>query len=198
MRHDRKPALLRHFERHVEGCRSRSPAGVAPDPHFDARDQIAVGLDDAHAFAKVEQPEIGALADHHARAEGEDAGKRNVEEGDDAQRRRLDHMAAKTVEIAGPGAAGIDKSCRSALPRHYGRIDAERGPSPIDVRVEIDQAGHDEKPAGIDDFGAAAREIMPDPGHFSVAESNIGRLVAAARRIDDAATSEDQLSHGVH
>jgi hypothetical protein len=107
-------------------------------------------------------------------------------------------MAAKTVEIAGPGAAGIDKSCRSALPRHFGRIDAERGPAPIDVRVEIDQAGHDEKPAGIDDFGPAVREIRPDPGHFSDAESNIGRLVAAARRIDDAATSEDQLCHGMH
>src|SRR6516162_2029058 len=102
MRHNRKPALLRHFERHVEGRSSRSPAGVAPDPHLDASDQIAVGLDDAHAFAQVEQPQIGAFADHHAGTKGEDAGKGNVEEGDDAQRRRLDHMAAKTWKLPGP------------------------------------------------------------------------------------------------
>jgi hypothetical protein len=85
-------------------------------------------------------------------------------------------MAAKTVEIAGPGAAGIDESRRSAPPRDFGRIDAERGPAPIDMRVEIDQPGYHEKPARIDNFGAAAREIMPDPGHFSIAKSNVGRL----------------------
>jgi hypothetical protein len=195
MRHNRKPALLRHFERHVEWCSSRSPAGVAPDPHLDASDQIAVGIDDAHAFAQVEQPQIGAFADHHARAEGEDAGKGNVEEGDDAQRRWLDHMAAKTVEIAGPGAAGIDESRRSAPPRHFSRIDTERGPAPIDMRMEIDQPGYHEEPAHIDDFGTVIREIVPDPGHFSVAKSDVGRLVATARRIDDAATSQDQICH---
>jgi hypothetical protein len=66
------------------------------------------------------------------------------------------------------------------------------------MRVEIQQPGHDEKPARIDDFGTAAGKVMPDPGHFSVAKRNIGRLIAAVRRIDDAATSEDQICNGVH
>ena len=86
MRHDRKPALLRHFERHVEGCRSRSPAGVAPDPHFDARDQIAVGCNYADAFARIKESQISAFADSHSGADRENAGKGDVEIGNDAQR----------------------------------------------------------------------------------------------------------------
>jgi hypothetical protein len=104
-------------------------------------------------------------------------------------------MAAKTVEIAGPGAAGIDKSRRSAPPRHFGRIDTERGSAPIDMGMEIDQPGYHEEPVRIDDFGTAGGEIVPDPSYFSVAKSDVGRLVAAARRIDDAAASKDQICH---
>ena len=51
MRHDREPGLPGDFEGHVEGCHPGSAAGVAPDSHLDPGDQIAVGVDDAHAFA---------------------------------------------------------------------------------------------------------------------------------------------------
>src|ERR1700751_5279683 len=63
------------------------------------------------------------------------------------------------------------------------------------MRVEIDQPGHDQKPARIDDFLTAGREIRPDRSNFSIAKINVARLVAAARLIDDAATSEDQICH---
>jgi len=42
---------------------------------FDARDQIAVGFNDANAFARIEEPQIGAFADRHGGTEREDAGK---------------------------------------------------------------------------------------------------------------------------
>ena len=38
-------------------------------------DQVAVGLDDPDAFARVEQPQIGRLADHDGGREREDAGE---------------------------------------------------------------------------------------------------------------------------
>src|SRR6201997_4630313 len=63
------------------------------------------------------------------------------------------------------------------------------------MRVEIDQSRHHEKPARIDGFGPAGGEVAPDPDHFSVAKGNVGSLVAAIRRIDDTATSEDQIHH---
>ena len=144
-------------------------------------------------FARVEEPQIGAFADHHTGAEGEDPGKRDVEIRDDAQRRRLDDMTTKAVEIAGPGAAGVDEGRRSTAPRHFGGIDAERGAAPIDMGVEIDQPGHDEEPAGIDNLTAG--EIMPDRGNFPLVEGDIGRFVTPARRIDDATAFEHQIRH---
>lgn len=61
--------------------------------------------------------------------------------------------------------------------------------------VEVDQPRHDEQPAHIKDLGISGGEVMPDFGYLSVAEADIGRLVVSARRIDDAAASEDQILH---
>src|SRR5438128_2511517 len=99
------------------------------------------------------------------------------------------------MEITGPGAAGIDKSRRPTAPRHLGRIDAERGPAPIDMRVEIDQPGHDEEPAGVDDFGSTTGEVVPGPGYLPIAKSDVGHLVAPACRIDDPSAADNQICH---
>src|SRR6476646_6432751 len=84
-------------------------------------------------------------------------------------------MAAKAVENAGTGAASIDERCRSAPPCHLGRIDTERSPAPIDMRVEIDQPGHDEQSAHIDDLSTTGSRVAPDFGHLSVAERDVSR-----------------------
>jgi len=104
-------------------------------------------------------------------------------------------MAAKAVENAGTGAASIDEYRRSAPPCHLGRIDTERSPAPIDMRVEIDQPGHDEQSAHIDDLSITGPRVAPDFGHLSVAESDVSRLVAPARRVDDTTASENQIRH---
>ena len=74
MRHHRQPDLLGDLDRHVERGDARIAAGGAPDPDLDPDDEVAVGVDDADAIARVEKPQIGALADHHRRREREDAG----------------------------------------------------------------------------------------------------------------------------
>jgi hypothetical protein len=61
--------------------------------------------------------------------------------------------------------------------------------------VEVDQTGHDDQPAHIDDLGTSGGEVARDFGYFSVAEGDVGRLGASARRVDDAAASEDQIRH---
>jgi hypothetical protein len=60
------------------------------------------------------------------------------------------------MKIPWAGAARIDKSRRPALPRHFGRIDTERSPTPIDMGVEIDQPGHDQTPVDIDHLSPPA------------------------------------------
>jgi hypothetical protein len=96
-----------------------------------------------------------------------------------------------------PGPA-LPASTNVVVPLHRATslgVDAERGPAPVDMGVEVDQPRHDEQPAHIDGLGAADREFAPEPGYLAVAESDIGGLVAPARRVDDAAASEDHIRH---
>ena len=195
MRHDREPGLGRDFEGDVERCHPGGAPGIAPDPDLDTGDQLAVGVDNADAFARVEKPQIGAFADHHTGAKGEDAGKRDIQERDDAQRRRLDHEAPKAMEIAGAGAAGINESRRSASSCDLGRVDAERGATPIDMRVQIDQPGHHQEPTRLDDLGAVGGQIATDLDHLAIVKGDVCGLVSAARRIDQAAAFQDQIRH---
>src|SRR5215831_863900 len=104
-------------------------------------------------------------------------------------------MTSKTMEVAGASAAGVDKRRRPAAPRHLGRIDTERGPAPIDVRVEIDQPRRDEEPARIHDLRTVVGEIVSDLDYLSFVKRNVDDFVAAERRINDTAAGEDQVGH---
>src|SRR5262249_2560257 len=99
-------------------------------------------------------------------------------------------MPAEPVENAGAGAAGVDERHRAAPSRHLGRVDTERGPAPIDMRVEIDQPGHDEPPADIDGLRIAGGEIPPDFDNPSAAQGNSSRLAAPPPRGARAAAPE--------
>ena len=72
--------------------------------------------DDADAFLEIEQTHVDAFADHDRWAIGKDAGKGDVEKGQDADRRGFDDMVAKAKKVAGSGTAGIDQcGCPAAL-----------------------------------------------------------------------------------
>ena len=76
--------------------------------------------------------------------EGEDPGERDVEVGQDADRGALDDVRAEAVEVAGPGAAGIDQRGGARALRDRHRLHAEAGAAPVDVGVEVDQPRHHE------------------------------------------------------
>ena len=72
--------------------------------------------------------------------------------------------------------------------RDLGGVDPERGAAPIDMGVQVDQAGHDDLAGDIDDLRRRRRgSIAADRGDLAVRESDVGDLVAPVRRIDDAA-----------
>ena len=81
---------------------------MAPDAHFDADDDVAVGVDDLDRLTGGQQPDIVAFADHDVRGERIDAGEGDMQVDEDARCARLDDMLAKSRKIARPGAAGID------------------------------------------------------------------------------------------
>jgi hypothetical protein len=143
----------------------------------------------------VEQAEISAFADHHRHRKRKDPGMRDIDDRQDAHRRRLDHMSAKAMEISRPRTAGIDKGGGAAGLGHRRGVDTERGAAPINMCVQVDEAGHDKLAGGIDDFRAGARQVAADLGDLAVREGDVGDLVAPVRRIDDAPAGEDQSSH---
>src|SRR5580692_2718777 len=49
MRHHRQSGLRGDLERHVEWGDAGIAAGGAPDPNLDPDDEVAIGVDDAHA-----------------------------------------------------------------------------------------------------------------------------------------------------
>jgi hypothetical protein len=117
MRHDRHADLLRDLQRHLERHVAELVAGAAPDPDLDAEDQVAVLLRHARAFARIEQSQVGGLADHDLLREGVDAGIGQVQVRQDAHGRGLDHVRAEAVEVAGPGAARVDEGRDRAAAR---------------------------------------------------------------------------------
>src|SRR5437763_11237005 len=168
MRHDGQPDLLGNLKRDIERRNAGRAAGVASDPHLDADDQVAVRVDEAYALTGIDEPQIGGLSDHDARTECKDAGKRDIEERQDAERRGFDDMPPEAMKIARPRAAGIDKGRRAAVARDLAGVDPERGAAPIDMRVQIDKPRRDDQAAHNDAPRALAPQITPD-GHNTTA-----------------------------
>src|SRR5207302_614512 len=109
--------------------------------------------------------------------------------------RLLDDMPAEAGEIARAGAAGIDKGSCAAARRELGGVDSERGPAPIDMGVQVDEAGHDDEAARIEEPRPLQRQIGPDRRNPAALKPDIGCFVAPVFRIDDPAALEDQIQH---
>ncbi len=120
-----------------------------------------------------------------------------MQKGQDADRARLDHMFAKSREIAGSGAAGIDAGRHRALPGEHFGVDPEGCPAPIDMGVQIDQARRDDAAGNVAHVGAAGVEPVPDRGDLAAGEGDIRHPVDILGRVDDAAVAEHEFKRHI-
>jgi len=68
---------------------------------------------------------------------------------------------------------------------------AERRAAPIDVGVQVDQAGHDEATGRVDHLARRGRcQPVADGGDLAVGEADIRDAVDAAARIEHATTGD--------
>ena len=100
---------------------------MAANPHLDTDNQVAVLLRDLDGADRIHQPKLLALPDHDPVREAEDAGVRDVQICEDTNLARLDHVLAEAREIAGAGAAGIDRGSDAGGATKLLGVDAERG-----------------------------------------------------------------------
>ena len=106
-------------------------------------------------------------------------------------------MLAEAGEIAGPRAAGVDAGRNRAAAREILGVNAERRASPINVRVQIDEARRDDEARHVADFGAFGFEALAYFRHLSAGEGDVGDAVDILRGVDDATVAEDEIeSHG--
>ena len=133
------------------------------------------------ALDRVHQPQLLALADHHAVGEGVDAGVRDVQVGEDAHLARLDHVLAEAGEVAGTGAAGVDRGGHAGGAAELLGVDAERGAAPVDVGVQVDQARRDDLARDVADVGlGVAFELGADLGDLAAGEGHVDDRVDAS------------------
>jgi hypothetical protein len=141
----------------------------------------------------VEQPQILGLADHHGLREREDARIGQVEIGQDAHRRGLDHMGPEAGKIARARAAGIDEGRHRAAARERFRRHAQRSAAPVDMRVQVDQAGGHDLAAYV--ARVLALQIVADRCDLAAAEGDVGDAVDTLRRVDHPATLQHKIMH---
>ena len=179
MRHQWQPDRFGDFERHVQRRYARVAAGAAAHTHLDADDQVGVFLHHPNAFVQVEQAQVLAFADHHLARKSEYARIGQVQQRQYAHRqRRLDHMLAKTREVAGAGCSCVDKGGGGAAACQRHRVDADRGAAPVNMGVQVDQAGREHLAAQVADFGAGpGLQLLADGGDDAGRETHVGDAV---------------------
>src|SRR5713101_2658116 len=106
---------------------------MKPDPDLDADDEIAILIRHRDGVDRIHQPDLLTLADHDPMREAVDAGVRDMKIGENTDLARLDHVLAEAREIAGTGAAGIDRRGDARTAAKLLGVDAERSAAPIDV-----------------------------------------------------------------
>ena len=193
MGHQRQAGFLGDVEGNMERHHPGIGACRLADAHLDAQHQVLVLPRDTHGFTRIDQPHVGALAHHHGLREGKDAGEGDVEIRKDSNGRGLDHVLAEAVEIAGPGAAGIDEGGDAAGARQQLGLDTQGRAAPVDMGVQVDQAGRDDLAFDVARVGPS--EPVADRRDLAAGEGDVGHLVDALRGIDEPAAFENQIVH---
>jgi len=105
-------------------------------------------------------------------------------------------VAAESRKVAGAGASRIDQGGGAAASRDGGGVDPDRGAAPIDVSVEVDQAGRDEQAADVAGLGGGLVEALADGDDLPASESDVAAGVDPLRGIDEVAAAQDEIKHG--
>jgi hypothetical protein len=184
--HQRQAELLGR----LAGEPQRRPGIVAdhlvPQPHLHADDHVGMLAGPRDGLLRRSPPEVLELAHEPA----DHPLHRDVEEGEHPRLRALDDVAAEAGEGLGARRAGVDGGGDPAPQAVRVRVDAVVRDALVQVRVQVDQAGHQHQVAGVDRLGG--RPVRTRPGQAAAGDGDIETAVDSPRRIDDPASGQDQ------
>src|SRR5262249_10197957 len=107
----------------------------------------------------------------------------------------LDYVLAKAREVAGSGAAGINRGRHSRGAAEFLGIDAKRGATPVDVGVQVDEARRHDRSRNIAHLAGAAGLQLE--GYLAVRDLHTLCRVEPLRGIDYPPSSKNEIvGHG--
>ena len=192
--HDRQPdgvgRLARPAQRFEVGLQ---PFAVAADPHLDAQDPVAVLLDDPDGGLRIDNPGIEEqlVRDHQT-------DRRDVEQGEDAGLRALDHVLPEARERGGAGRSAVDN--RGHPTGHPDEIGVHRDgdAAVVDVPVQVDQAGRYDTAPGVEHLSRPlARNGWLQRLDSAARDRDIADGGQPLRRIDDPPAGDQQAIGGL-
>ena len=194
MRHQRHANFVSNLQGHIQRSGALVARRMPTDADLYADDDVAVFGRDGGGFFRRHQANILALPDHDRLGKPEDAGKRDVQVGEDARFAAFDDVAAEARKIARTGAAGIDRGGDTRRAAKIVGINTQGRAAPIDVGVQIDEAGCDDIA-----FDVAHLRVSPgfkgfcNAGRLAADETDIHHAVDVLGWVDDMATAQDQI-----
>src|SRR6478752_6985767 len=102
-------------------------------------------------------------------------------------------MPAEAIEISGTGTAGIDERGAAAA-REDQRVDTQRRPAPIDMSVQVDQAGRDDPAGNIVDLRSV--QARRQGCNASVRDTDIKNRIDALAGVDNPPAAQNQIERG--
>src|SRR5207248_644724 len=134
--------------------------GLAVHAHLHAQHQVRVGAPEALEKVHVQVGEIVELVGVVDQADGGD-----VHESEDAGLARADDELAEAGQGVGAAGAPVHPGRDAAAAGERVGADAPEGHAPIDVGVQVDQAGDDVVAGGVDHpVGRFGRDVGLDRG----------------------------------
>ena len=176
------------------------PFGPAVVRDLDPDDDAGV-LSDAHG----RQPRVHVrevLLDRaalHARAD-------DVDEREDARPGAIDHLILELREVAPARAAHVDERRLAAAERVvvgcHGAVAVAQVRVTLgaveDVRVHVDEAGHDVESRRVDDAPRERRvDFRRDPGDLGAGDRDVRDRIDAVLRVDHVAVPDQEIELGV-
>src|ERR1700722_13915511 len=172
---------------------------MTADAHLDADDEITFLVRHPDGVDWIYQPELLAFTDHDAIREAVDAGMRDMQISENADLARLDHMLAEARKIARAGATGVDRRGNAGGAAELFGVDTERSAAPIDVGVQIDEAGGDDVTRYVAHVGPRINlEPVSDHGHLAGGEGDIRYGVELLGGVNHPTAAQHQIERHCH
>ena len=193
MGHQRQVDFIGRLEGQFQCAEPEVAGDDAADAHLHPDDAVAVLFDLVDAPVHRQHGPRRGLADRDVPVEAEDAGERDVEEGEDAVGRMRHDVVAEAVIVARAGAARVDQRRARRAPGDEARVDAQRSRLVVDVGVDVDEPGRDDRAAHVAHLGAVGVDRCADRGDLAALDRHVEMSVHAVAFVDDATALQDEV-----